>query len=60
MYKPKKYIVTRRQILNAVESALKEDIEKIQIVDILMWNIDDKLTTVLEDDCEEYNEDDLK
>jgi len=60
MYKPKKYIVTRRQILNAVKSALEEDIEKCQIVDILMWNIDDKLDTVLEDDCEEYHEDDLK
>lgn len=60
MYKPKKYIVTRRQISNAVKSALEEDIEKCQIVDILMWNIDDKLDTVLEDDCEEYHEDDLK
>lgn len=60
MYKPKKYIVTRRQILNAVKSALEDDIEKRQIVDILMCNIDDKLDTVLEDDCEEYHEDDLK
>lgn len=49
-----KFIVTRKQILDAVKYALELDIQEQRIVDILLYDIDDELDTVLHDDCEEY------
>ena len=51
-----KYIVTKRQIISAVRSALEDDFSKVAIVDMLMKNIENNVETVLEDDCEVYEE----
>ena len=52
-----KYIVEGEQIINAVRSALEDDFSKVAIVDLLMKNIEDNIWTVLEDDCEEFDDD---
>lgn len=49
-----KFIVSEKQILNAVKYALELNIQEQRIVDILMHDIEDELDTVLYDDCEEY------
>ena len=49
-----KFIVTRKQIRNAVKYALELNIQEQRIVDILLHDIEDELDTVLYDDCEEY------
>lgn len=54
--KEKQYIVTEEQILWAIRSALEEDFSKVAIVELLMKNIEDNLTTVLEDDCDEMTD----
>lgn len=51
-----KYIVTEKQIVDAVESALKEHIINQEIIGELMWSIGYNVSTVLEDDCEEYED----
>ena len=53
MNKPK-FIVTERQILNAVKYALELNIQESKIVDILMHDVEDEIETILYDDCEEY------
>ena len=49
-----KFIITEKQILNAVSYALKLNIQEQRIVDILMHDVEDEIETVLYDDCEEY------
>ena len=56
MEKQKEYIVTEKQILNAVRYALECNIAKSAIVDLLMKNIENVIETILEDDCEEMTE----
>lgn len=53
MTKPK-FIITEKQILNAVKYALELNIQEQRIVDILMHDVEDEIETVLYDDCEEY------
>lgn len=52
----RKFIVEGEQIINAVRSALEDDFSKVAIVDLLMKNIENNVWTVLEDDCEEFND----
>lgn len=49
-----KFIISEKQILNAVRYALELNIQEQRIVDILMHDIEDEIETVLYDDCEEY------
>ena len=49
-----KFIMTEKQILNAVKYALELNIQEQRIVDILMHDVEDEIETVLYDDCEEY------
>ena len=49
-----KFIVTEKQILNAVKYALELNIQESKIVDILMHDVEYEIETVLYDDCEEY------
>lgn len=49
-----KFIVSEKQILNAVKYALELNIQESKIVDILMHDVEDEIETVLYDDCEEY------
>lgn len=49
-----KFIITEKQILNAVKYALELNIQESRIVDILMHDVEDEIDTVLYDDCEEY------
>ena len=49
-----KFIISEKQILNAVKYALELNIQESKIVDILMHDVEDELETVLYDDCEEY------
>lgn len=51
-----KFIITEKQILNAVKYALELNIQEQRIVNILMHDIEDEIETVLYDDCEEYTE----
>lgn len=51
-----KYIITEKQILNAVKYALELNIQESRIVDILMHDVEDELETVLHDDCEKVEE----
>lgn len=51
-----KFIVTEKQILNAVKYALELNIQHPKIIDILMYDIEDEIEMVLYDDCEEYKE----
>jgi hypothetical protein len=48
-----KFIITEKQILNAVKYALELNIQESRIVDILMHDVEDEIETVLYDDCEE-------
>lgn len=49
-----KFIISEKQILDAVKYALELNIQEQRIVDILMHDIEDEIETVLYDDCEEY------
>lgn len=49
-----KFIISEKQILNAVKYALELNIQEKKIVDILMHDVEYELETVLYDDCEEY------
>ena len=48
-----KFIISEKQILNAVKYALELNIQEQRIVDILMHDVEDEIDTVLYDDCEE-------
>lgn len=48
-----KFIISEKQILNAVKYALELDIQESKIVNILMHDVEDEIKTVLYDDCEE-------
>ena len=48
-----KFIITEKQILNAVKYALELNIQEQRIVDILMHDVENEIETVLYDDCEE-------
>ena len=50
------YIVTENQILSTVESALRDHITNPTIIKELMVSIENNVATVLEDDCEVYEE----
>lgn len=50
------YIVTENQILSTIESALKDHITNPTIIRELMTSIKNNVETVLEDDCEVYEE----
>ena len=52
--KEPKFIISEKQILNAVKYALELNIQEQRIVDILMHDVEDEIETVLYDDCEEY------
>ncbi len=49
-----KFIISEKQILDAVKYALELNIQEQRIVDILMHDVEDEIETVLYDDCEEY------
>lgn len=49
-----KFIISEKQILNAVKYALEANIKEQKIVDILMHDVEYEIETVLYDDCEEY------
>ncbi len=51
-----KFIITEKQILNAVKYALELNIQESRIVDILMHDVVDEIETVLYDDCEKVEE----
>jgi hypothetical protein len=51
-----KFIITEKQILNAVKYALELNIQESRIVDILMHDVEDEIETVLYDDCDEVKE----
>jgi len=51
-----RFIISEKQILNAVKYALELNIQEQKIVDILMHDVEDEIETVLYDDCEEYKE----
>ena len=51
-----RFIISEKQILNAVKYALELNIQEQRIVDILMHDVEDEMETVLYDDCEEYKE----
>lgn len=48
-----KFIITEKQILNAVKYALELNIQEQRIVNILMHDVEDEIETVFYDDCEE-------
>ena len=50
----RKFIVTEKQMRDAVRYGLELNIQEQRIVDILMHDIEDEIETVLYDDCEEY------
>lgn len=52
----KKYIVSAEEIINTVESSLKEDICNAMITEMLMTKIDRKIIDLLQNNCEEYKE----
>ena len=49
-----KFIISEKQILNAVKYALELNIQEQKIVNILMHDVEDEIEMVLYDDCEEY------
>ena len=51
-----RFIISEKQILNAVKYALELNIQEQKIVDILMHDVENEIETVLYDDCEEYKE----
>ena len=54
------YIVTGEQIISTVRSALEDNIQNSTIIKELMISIENNIWTVLEDDCEEFNEEDYE
>jgi len=54
-----KFIITEKQILNAVKYALELNIQESKIVDILMHDVEDEIETVLYDDCEEVESEEV-
>ena len=50
------YIVTEDQLLSTIKSALQEHITNPTIIRELMKSIENNVETVLEDDCEVYEE----
>ena len=58
--KEPKYIVTGKQIISNVRCALEDHITNGTIIRELMVSIKNNIWSLLEDDCEEYHEDDLK
>lgn len=55
MRKPR-YIVTEKQLLSTIKSALEDHITNPTIIRELMVSIKNNVETVLEDDCEVYEE----
>lgn len=51
-YQAPRYIVTDRQILDAVRYAIELSINKREIVDSIMRDVADEIDTILTDDCE--------
>lgn len=49
-----KFIISEKQILNAVKYALELNIQESKIVDILMHDIEDEIVAVLYSECEEH------
>lgn len=60
MKKEKEYIVTKKQILNAVEYTLgiflSDTDEAKKILRMIMAEVEKEVETVLEDDCDEMTE----
>lgn len=56
----RKFIVEGEQILSTIKSALDENISNPIIIKELMKNIENNVWTVLEDDCEEFNDEDYE
>lgn len=54
----RKFIAEGEQIISTVKSALEQHITNNTIIRELMVSIENNIWTVLEDDCEEFNEDD--
>lgn len=54
--KATQYIVTEKQLLSTIKSALEDHITNPTIVKELMVSIENNVETVLEDDCEVYEE----
>lgn len=50
------YIVTEKQLLSTIKSALEDHITNPTIIRELMVSIENNVETVLEDDCEVYEE----
>ena len=51
-----KFIITEKQILDAVKYALELNIQESKIVDIIMHDVEYQIEEVLYDDCEEVKE----
>ena len=49
-----RFIITEKQILDAVKYALELNIQESKIVDIIMHDVEYQIEAVLYDDCEEY------
>ena len=56
--KRRKFIVEEEQLINAIEYGIKQNITNNTIIRELMLSIVGNVSIVLEDDCEEFNEDD--
>lgn len=56
----RKFIVEGEQIISTIKCALDENISNHIIVKELMASIENNVWTVLEDDCEEFNEEDYE
>ena len=54
----RKFIVEGEQIISTVKSALEDNIQNRTIITELMTSIENNIWMVLEDDCEEFNEED--
>ena len=52
----RKYIVEGEQIISTIKPALEQHITNNTIIRELMVSIENNIWTVLEDDCEEYEE----
>lgn len=52
----REFIVNGEQIISTVKSALEEHITNNTIIRELMASIENNIWTVLEDDCEEFND----
>jgi hypothetical protein len=58
--KEPKYIVTKSDILNSVRFAIERLLSNDLIITELTEMIGEEIQDTLEQDCEEYQEDDLK